>query len=257
MQDYTPLMHACKNNNLKLAKLLVSFGADAKAENEEVSKHAACQCIFVMAAVLLCSACIPVLSAMTAAKAWCILIYHCSFKFCHYVHVHADHVGQKQSLAAHSCVLWCKPWLSSCVQQQLAHSTYCVFKGCDNVWKAALRKSQCGCQWIWKSCFSPFSRVVTEQMTVGLCSLCDQLSVGREACPCNCCACVLQYTQIYNWWWCCRKKPLRTLPQCSLKTRWQIGWQACDYRWHDAVRSESMMWQCAVPYSTAITRQIL
>ena len=63
------MMHACKNNNLKLAKLLVSFGADAKAENEEVSKHAACQCICVMAAVLLCSACIPVLSAMTAAKA--------------------------------------------------------------------------------------------------------------------------------------------------------------------------------------------
>lgn len=59
MQDYTPLMHACKNNNLKLSKLLVSFGADAKAENEEVSKHAACQCTSVMAALLLCRACIP------------------------------------------------------------------------------------------------------------------------------------------------------------------------------------------------------
>ncbi len=49
MQDYTPLMHACKNNNMKLAKLLVSFGADVKAENEEVSKHTlhSCHCFHV------------------------------------------------------------------------------------------------------------------------------------------------------------------------------------------------------------------
>ena len=59
MQDYTPLMHACKNNNLKLAKLLVSFGANVKTENEEVSKHAL-HCILVTAFMLLCSACIPV-----------------------------------------------------------------------------------------------------------------------------------------------------------------------------------------------------
>ena len=42
MQDYTPLMHACKNGHVELAKLLVSFGADTTAENEEVSAHAAC-----------------------------------------------------------------------------------------------------------------------------------------------------------------------------------------------------------------------
>ena len=29
-------MHACKNGDVKLAKLLVSFGADPRAENEEV-----------------------------------------------------------------------------------------------------------------------------------------------------------------------------------------------------------------------------
>ncbi|DBB15707.1 TPA: hypothetical protein ACH3X3_003914 [Trebouxia sp. C0006] len=35
LTEYTPLMHACKNNNLKLAKMLISFGAVVKAEYEE------------------------------------------------------------------------------------------------------------------------------------------------------------------------------------------------------------------------------
>lgn len=35
-------MHACKNGHVELAKLLVSFGADTAADNEEVSAHVAC-----------------------------------------------------------------------------------------------------------------------------------------------------------------------------------------------------------------------
>ena len=50
-------MHACKNNNLKLAKMLISFGAVVKAEYEEVSKQAASRRIPVTAVILLCSAC--------------------------------------------------------------------------------------------------------------------------------------------------------------------------------------------------------
>ena len=50
-------MHACKINNLKLAKMLISFGAVVKAEYEEVSKQAASRLIPVTAVILLCSAC--------------------------------------------------------------------------------------------------------------------------------------------------------------------------------------------------------
>ncbi len=99
-------MHACKNNNLKLAKLLVSFGADVKAENEEVSKHAACQYTFVMAAMLLCSACIPACpfsrnryKSMLFVYLYSLIIYCPLLLRCHrYVLVHAVQFSNSHNL---------------------------------------------------------------------------------------------------------------------------------------------------------------
>ena len=74
-------MHACKINHLKLAMLLVSLGADLKAENEEVSNHSACQGILATIFILLCSACLPVCpfshdSCASVMYVHLLLIYH-------------------------------------------------------------------------------------------------------------------------------------------------------------------------------------